>query len=404
MKTIDIVYFNAGGGHRSAAQALQRVIREQERPWTVRTLDLFEVLDPKGRFESLTGMRPEAFYNLRLARGWTLGMSQELRLLQGLIRVASPAMRRVLERHWRENPPDLVVSVVPNFNRVMHDALHSVRPGTPCVTILTDLADHPPRFWIERGQRQYVVCGTPRAAAQARDAGVPDSRVFETSGMVLRPDFYRAAPIDRDATRRALGLEPDRLTGLVLFGGHGSRAMLSIARRLADTQLVMVCGHNTELADALRRLPASAPRCIVGYTDRIAQLMQASDFFVGKPGPGSVSEAVRMGLPVLVVDNAWTMPQERYNAQWIRERDIGVVLRSFRSVVQGVEALQRRLPQLTANARAIDNHAVFEIPAILARILLEHDANALAPPESTEPEAAAALDVAGSTLYLQEFP
>jgi hypothetical protein len=193
MKTIDIVYFNAGGGHRSAAQALQRVIREQERPWTVRTLDLFEVLDPKGRFESLTGMRPEAFYNLRLARGWTLGMSQELRLLQGLIRVASPAMRRVLERHWRENPPDLVVSVVPNFNRVMHDALHSVRPGTPCVTILTDLADHPPRFWIERGQRQYVVCGTPRAAAQARDAGVPDSRVFETSGMVLRPDFYRAA-------------------------------------------------------------------------------------------------------------------------------------------------------------------------------------------------------------------
>ena len=46
--------------------------------------------------------------------------------------------------------------------------------------------------------------------------------------------------------------------------------------------------------------------------------MQLADFFIGKPGPGSISEAVQQGLPVIVVDNAWTMPQERYNARQAR--------------------------------------------------------------------------------------
>ena len=41
MKTIDMIYINAGGGHRSAAAALETVIREQARPWRVRLVDLF---------------------------------------------------------------------------------------------------------------------------------------------------------------------------------------------------------------------------------------------------------------------------------------------------------------------------------------------------------------------------
>lgn len=405
MTTIDLIYFNAGGGHRTAAEALQRACREQGLPWTVRTVDLFRVLDPKGRFEQLTGTRPEAWYNRRLARGWTLGMSQELKILQGLIRLGHPAMRRILERHWRATAPDLVVSLVPNFNRVMYDAVRAARPGVAFVTILTDLADHPPRFWIERGQPQHLVCGTPRAVEQACAAGHAPERVHEVSGMILRPEFHRLPPIDRPRARRAAGLDPERPTGLVLFGGHGSRAMIAIARRLQDTQLILVCGHNATLADALRREPARAPRCIVGYTDQVAHFMQMSDFFVGKPGPGSVSEALRVGLPVVVVDNAWTMPQERYNGQWIREHDVGVVLPSFRAIARGVDEVGRRLPQLRANVRAIDNRAVLEIPGILARILDERaDGEPAAVEVSAPAEPPRAVEALDSMLYLQEFP
>jgi hypothetical protein len=66
MKSIDLVYFNAGGGHRSAAVALDTAIRELALPWTVRLVNLFEVLDPRDVFGKTTGMKPEQYYNARL--------------------------------------------------------------------------------------------------------------------------------------------------------------------------------------------------------------------------------------------------------------------------------------------------------------------------------------------------
>ncbi|MDO9293932.1 MAG: galactosyldiacylglycerol synthase, partial [Hydrogenophaga sp.] len=101
MTTVDLIYFNAGGGHRASALALQSVLREQGRPWEVRLVNLFEVLDPSGRFKRLTGKAPEDWYNQRLARGWTLGMAHELKILQGLIRLAHPTLVRKLRRHWQ---------------------------------------------------------------------------------------------------------------------------------------------------------------------------------------------------------------------------------------------------------------------------------------------------------------
>src|ERR1700728_5401196 len=92
MKTIDFVYFNAGGGHRSAAIALDTVIREMELPWTVRLVNLFEVLDPRDVFGKTTGMKPEQYYNARLARGWTVGLAQELKVLQALIRLSHKSL------------------------------------------------------------------------------------------------------------------------------------------------------------------------------------------------------------------------------------------------------------------------------------------------------------------------
>ena len=57
---------------------------------------------------------------------------------------------RLLEKFWRESRPDMVVSLVPNFNRALGESLRSALPGVPLVTILTDIADYPPHFWIER--------------------------------------------------------------------------------------------------------------------------------------------------------------------------------------------------------------------------------------------------------------
>ena len=369
MRKIDLVYFNAGGGHRSAATALDEVIRRERRPWEVRLVNLFEVLDPHDLFHRATGMKPEQYYNARLERGWTIGLAQELRILQGLIRLSHRSLVAQLAAHWRTTRPDLVVSLVPNFNRAMHAALAQARPGTPYATLLTDFADFPPHFWIEPGQRQHLICGTARAVAQAKAAGYDEEHVHATSGMVIRASFYENAPFDRVAESRKLGLDPNLPTGVVMFGGHGSRAMRQIAKRLDRLQLILVCGHNAALAERLRAMPAAAGRVVVGFTQNVRDLMRLGDFFIGKPGPGSISEAVQQGLPVIVVRNAWTMPQERYNADWVVENRAGIVLDSFRSVHAGVAELIARLAEFRASVAAIRNRAVFEIPDVLERIL-----------------------------------
>jgi UDP-N-acetylglucosamine:LPS N-acetylglucosamine transferase len=121
--------------------------------------------------------------------------------------------------------------------------------------------------------------------------------------------------------------------------------------------------------------------------------MRAADFLIGKPGPGSIAEAMVRKLPVLIECNAWTLPQERYNTVWVQEQQVGIVLSSFKNVVAGVNQMLNptTLSEFQHNVAAQNNQAVFEIPEILAKLLGEPSRNSARPINSqqTDPVAAA---------------
>jgi len=375
MKSLELVFFDAGGGHRSAANALSEVARIEKRDWNVQLMNLQELLDEMDVFRRLTGIRLQDIYNLMLRKGWTLGSPQLLPLMHGVIKVLHPQQVRMLERYWRGKQLDMVVSVIPNFNRALFQALGRALPGVPLVTILTDMADYPPSFWIEK-QPQYLICGTEKAREQALAMGHAPDRVFLTSGMILNPKYYEPVTVNRDQDLEALGLDPKLPTALMMFGGEGSAKMLNIARRLnatsLDFQMIAICGKNEKLRRDLQNMPRRIPIHVEGFTREVPKFMRLADFFIGKPGPGSISEAVAMGLPVIVESNAWTLPQERYNATWVEERGVGIALGSFdKSVVEAVgrmvDGAQRAA--FKKNVAGIQNRAVFEIPQILDSIL-----------------------------------
>ncbi|MCC7174297.1 MAG: galactosyldiacylglycerol synthase [Bryobacterales bacterium] len=386
MKRIDLIYYDAGGGHRAAANALKLVIEEQQRPWDVRLVNLQELLDPLDVFRKVLGRRLQDIYNLLLRKGWTLGSSQLCAMMHAIIRSTHPQQVRLIEEHWRASRPDLAVSLVQNFNRALRESLLNVCPAAPFVTVLTDLADYPPHFWIER-QEQYLVCGTDRAVEQAKELGHAEDHIFRVSGMILHPRFYEPITVDVAAGRRRLGLDPARTTGLVMFGGEGAKVMSGILKELdgsgLNLQLIFICGRNEVLARKLREHRASVPMFVEGFTPEVPYYMHLSDFLIGKPGPGSLSEAMAMKLPVIVQCNAWTLPQERYNAVWVRQHQTGLVLSSFRRIRQAVRELTEpaALARYKANAAAIRNRAVFEVPGILERLLAAPPASAGSAPK-----------------------
>lgn len=378
MPILDFLFFDAGGGHRAAATALKLAMEQEQLPWQPRLVHLQDILAPADVFKKVLRIDLQEIYNLMLRRGWTLGSEQGLRFMQGVIRLYHGTEVKLMREWWqfrsKAAAPDGVVSVVPNFNRAIYEGLQLALPGTPYITILTDIADFPPAFWIEK-QDQYFICGSDRAYRQALDLGHPKNRVFQTSGMILHPRFYQPLEVDVAAERTAVGLDPSTPTGLVLFGGYGTGVMKEILRRLDESgqnlQLILIAGRNESLKKQLEAQPSRIRKHVVGFTSEIPRWMRLSDFFIGKPGPGSLSEAVHMGLPAITVRNAWTLPQERYNAEWLRENGLGLVLKSFAGIGQAASELLTggRLEEMRANAGRIRNRAIFEIPGLLNEIM-----------------------------------
>jgi hypothetical protein len=373
MSSPEVLLFtiDAGGGHRAAARALVAAAEETGAPFHFRVESFQQTLLPLDILKRVTGLSLEDAYNLILRQRWSALMVPLLRIMHAAIRVRRPAIVRTLAAWLRQQPPPAaVVSVMPNFNGVMRDAIRAVIPGTPLMVVLTDFADFPPRFWIEPGLDRVVV-GTDEAHAQALAIGIPQERISRVSGMVMHPRFYRAGgPAVRGRVRGELGLGEGDFAVTLLFGGKGSPEMAPLAERLlaADPafRVIAICGDNPPLFERLAGLEArTAGRLVrLGFTDRVAELLAASDLLVTKPGPGSLSEAFHQRVPVVVARNVHTIPQERFNTDFVRDQGLGLVVAHWREIPAAVLRLFRDVPGRAAIrgrlAALPENRAVYE--------------------------------------------
>jgi 1,2-diacylglycerol 3-beta-galactosyltransferase len=372
MKKVYFMIYDMGAGHRSTANALKEVIETQNLPWKI---EIVEVL------RDVLGINfPQFFYNsFILKQKWAKAINDPISvpIFKLKIRLLHQSWLNRLRKFWQEQQPDLVVSLMPLLNRVLCESLRLECPNTPFVTSITDFADCPPHFWIER-QEQFLICPSQRAIEQAKATSYLDEKLFQTSGVVIHPRFSCASSEmpSREIERQRLWLEPDLPTGLVLFGSHGSKEMIEIADRLEQTnldlQLIFICGRNQALAQALRRRTSRFPYVVEEFTTQIPYYMHLSDFFIGKPGSVGISEAIAMGLPVITECNpVMTLFQERATADWLREQQLGIVIEHFRDIDHAVaEMIQPDiLSRYRTAVNAYDNQAVFEVVRCLESIL-----------------------------------
>ena len=378
---INVITGQGGAGHYATYHAIKAIAEQRQLPWQFQVTDMDEIipkLSQQNKVKNvydLFGFSAHDLYNKMVQSGWTWLWLLMMRLNKLLVKLNYKTGVSLFEQRWREQQPDLIVSVMPLFNKVIWESIQRVKPGTPVVTILTDFADCPPAFWIEPETGNYLVCGTEKAAQQARSLGVREDRIVKTSGLAIHPKFYESVSWNQGSERLKLGLNPDRPTGLVMFGGNGSGVMLDIAKRLESfqdkLQLILLCGRDRELASALRQSQGIQKQFITAFTKDIPYYMHLADFFIGKPGNVSISEAMAMKLPIITEGNALTMVQEKYCCESIKEKDVGIVISNFRDIEQAVTKLiqPENYARYRTNLNKLNNQAVFEVVDLLQTIL-----------------------------------
>ncbi len=122
----DFVIIDAGGGHRSAANSLCTVMKQQGFRGNIGFVNLQELLEPLDLMKKVAGLRMEDFYNRMLRKGWTYGTPQMISVLHAAIRFYHKQQVEILEQHWRSSRPDMVVSLIPHFNRALLESLRRV--------------------------------------------------------------------------------------------------------------------------------------------------------------------------------------------------------------------------------------------------------------------------------------
>lgn len=380
LKSIDIVYFEAGSGHKTAAEGLRRAVLERHPDWDCRMVDLVEILrcDPTqaGRLICLhvdhfnACMRRESYFGFRAMVGLGIWFS----------RMATTnwfyLVRWGLSRFWQKRCPDMIVSVTPIFNAMIYQTARRVRPDVVCVTIPVDHEEMRPGYWFEpQIPQRYLLAGN-RLLEQAQQAGVDPAEIHTISGMIIDPNFY--APPQRSRTQLDVefGLDPTLPLGVISFGCQGTVNVLRIARQIAAEglaiNLLCLCGKNQELQAAVRDLKTPHPCVAVGFRpEPPSDLLYAANVLIGKPGTMTLNEAIITGTPFVALESDGLKPIQGGNEVFVVQTGIGLVAGSVEDVPAAVRQVLTQ-PQYVGNLERARHTGVYDAVDEMERLLGEN--------------------------------
>jgi len=187
---------------------------------------------------------------------------------------------------------------------------------------------------------------------------MPAERVLVT-GLPVSPRFVAAAQEDPIAMRRRLGLEPDLPVVLIMGGAEGMGPLHRLCRAIVHSgvraQLVVITGRNQKLRARMAAEPWPLPVRVEGFVHNMHEWMRAADLLVTKAGPTTISEALVMGLPMVL---SGALPgQEQPNVGYVVRAGAGVWAPTPGRVAVAVRELltpgNTRPAQMAACARAL---------------------------------------------------
>ena len=351
-KRILFLLSDTGGGHRRAAQAIGEAINELYPHEFEITLE--DYLRQHSRWPYTQIPKGYAWCINSGLPLWRLfwSFTSHPIIYKSIISASLPIFRPSMQCRFTTFDPDIVISVHPCANHLGLRLLREAGLDCPFVTVVTDMTTFHP-VWIEPDVTHCFV-STGIARNRAISYGLPPHKVT-ICGQPVSPRFIKTTA-NKQVMRQALGLEPACPVVLLTGGGEGDGRLVEIAWRLAQSaphlQLLIVTGRNHRLKAHLEALTWPRPAHIYGFVDNMPALMQAADILLTRAGPGTISEALVLGLPLLLY--GYIPGQEAGNIDYIQAHGAGVYLTHPAAIVQTVldwtTSQQHKLTELAHNA------------------------------------------------------
>jgi len=204
--------------------------------------------------------------------------------------------RRGLMRLIRAHDPDVIVSTYPGVTAVLGELRRRGRLKIPCYSSITDLAGL--HFWAHPGIDLHFITH-PESAEEVEHIAGPGS--VRWAKPPTSPSFLAAR--SRADARRALGLPAEGNVIAVSGGGWGVGDLLGATRaalEVPDAIVMCLCGRNDKLRARVAKRLGGDPRLrLMGFTDRMGDVLAASDALIHSSAGLTVLEAIIRGCPVI---------------------------------------------------------------------------------------------------------
>ncbi|MRX70917.1 diglucosyl diacylglycerol synthase [Bacillus lacus] len=259
--------------------------------------------------------------------------------------------KRLHEIITKENP-DMIINtfpmiVVPEYRRRSGKVI-------PTFNVMTDFCLH--KIWVHENIDKYYVA-TNHVKEKLLRIGIPSSSV-KVTGIPIRPQFEDN--VSKSRIYRKYRLDPSKKVLLIMAGAHGVlknvRELCTAFASDSNLQIVVVCGKNHLLKEALEEVASLYPQQIIplGYVERVDELFRITDCMITKPGGITLSESAALGVPVVLYK---PVPgQEKENAVFFENKGAAVVINKYEDLYDTVSALlkdERKLESMKYNISSL---------------------------------------------------
>lgn len=380
-KRVLVIYETAGGGHFANAKAIENAMKLRYPECEVVLMHISRESKSQRVTYLYNSYNDLLKADPRMVRyGYTLINAVNA---EQLVFPLLPKAARNFEEFFQSVKPDIIVSVFGMFNYIALSLMERLgwKGKIPYYIFVTDLTRNFLRGWVHP-EADGMITMLDETRAQVIEYGMPAEKIKVLHGMPVNPSFM-VAPKTKEQARKDLGMALDRFTVLITMGGVANKNTIRFSKELADSglplQLIVVCGRNAALKRKMDRLASHAriPIKVLGFTDQMPTLMDATDLAISKPGPGTIAELAYKEIPMLIDGIFTPMPQEKGNLDFVVDKGIGLIVTRQHGVSELVRDLMddpAKVDKLRDSMRRINNpNAVYDLVDLIVNAQVATD-------------------------------